>query len=933
MKKSPTPLLYHMLRHSLLWEYANGIVQRTEEQPWVVNRRPLELELLDFHKKNHSRTSLRDLKQVGSDDFVRNRIDEVKSSLQNLSEQSTAELERLFSESVDLSSYRLDAWITSFATRKLKHLRQRSPEGLYVGGYGYLENLKPRESRKSEGYIHAPSMNHASTSAVLYNGYLTYKDEEGESPLAIDLSSSRTERALQILDGVRQGQPLGALLGYQFERGLQEDNLQRFIYPFRLAFPLLIETNEIEDGDSPTESISARNVVHGLKLNKKWQTFMENEEGSEKQKAKGALGKLIDILEKQEAQFSGSTPEENEKLIRHLLHVDDTVDALSDLLLSESVHQSVQGNHMRSVATLEALSAGEVTPPEMEITKTPRSGISNTYRVLSMFPDTNSDGQSWNINSPKAKAQPTLESWAAHLLGSPEDYSFTIHFVDENDQVLATESMTLAELKICALDLVFMGEMGTGKEADLNMRILNAAQEKYSGNQALQGAQITIDFEEVSNGKKSFAELREVLVAVQKLIAHARPLQPSDVVLPEHAGEHDVSYNEDDTLNDVAGVLNDCIENIVDAFFINLSDLEEEFWEVLEIEALEDDFVLHELPGSANLEALGKVFFEDTFPGSSIDLDRLKSDLHTISFFGFEDCVLTSGVMGEPFPKEEILLKVYSLLKQTAKVRKELNSIDDQLQSANDADKIQELKNKKVKRLFGEHCFYVPSFTLNDIEAAKLTGVFDPNKRKSLLRNDPYALNTWRVRMGRVRKGFQRLNDLIFVKETEENHVSNFTVSQISGDSPSGEDLWIGLEKNNQQYPNGTVSIAVHQSVSGELDFSSSISGLLVDEWVEVVPNQNETTGVAFHYDAPVSRPAQSILLAVTPDIVQNGQKWSDKHLLQTVIETMELAKIRSVDGASLRHMGHFLPALYFANNLENDTTIKIDFKKDKKSQ
>jgi hypothetical protein len=33
---------------------------------------------------------------------------------------------------------------------------------------------------------------------------------------------------------------------------------------------------------------------------------------------------------------------------------------------------------------------------------------------------------------------------------------------------------------------------------------------------------------------------------------------------------------------------------------------------------------------------------------------------------------------------------------------------------------------------------------------------------------DPYAANTWRVRMGRVRKGFQRLNDLIFLKETRE---------------------------------------------------------------------------------------------------------------------------------------------------------------------
>jgi hypothetical protein len=874
--------------------------------------------------------------QTESSQFTFDRIEEVKSSLQKLAKQSTAELERLLSESVDLSSHRLDAWITSFATSKLKHLRNIKPEGLYVGGYGYLENLKPRESRKSEGYIHAPSLNHAATAAVLYNGFLTYKDEDGKSPLSINLSSSRMQRALQLLEGVRQGQPLGALMGYHFERGLQEQALQRFIYPFRLAFPLLQKSNAEEDGDSPTESISARNVVHGLKLNKRWQSLWENEEGTEKQKANVALGKMMEVLKKQDADFSESTPEENEKLIRLLLHIDDTIDALSDLLLSESVHQSVQGNQMRSVATLEALSAGEVTAPEMEITKTPRSGVSNTYRVLSMFPDSNSGGQTWNVSRPKAKAQPALESWAANLLGNPEDYSFNISFIGEDEQVLAMETMSLAALKMCALDLVFMGEMGTGKEADLNMRILNAVQEEFSENQTLRGAQITISFEEVSGDKKSFSELREVLIAVQKLISHARPLQPSDVVLPESSDEQNIRYSKTDTLEDVVMELNESIENITNAFSINLSDVEEELWEILEVEAFEDDFVLHELPGSANLEALGKVYFEGSFPGSTIDLDRLKTDLYTLSFFNFEDCVLTAGVMGDSFPKEEILVKVYSVLSQAKKILKALDAIDERLktaESADDASKIQELKSEKVKLLFGEQCFYVPSFTLKEDEADKLVQAFEPEKRKSLLRTDPYALSTWRVRMGRVRKGFQRLNDLIFMRETEENHFSNFVVSQISGSPSLEDDLWMGLEKNNQQYPNGSVSIAVHQSNSGEVDFSSAISGLLVDEWVEVVPGKNETTGVAFHYDAPASRPAQAILLAVTPDLVHDGQKWSDSHLLQTVIETVEIAKIRSVDSVSLRHLGHFLPALYFANNLDDDTTIKIDFKKDKKSQ
>ncbi len=931
---NPTPLLYQMLRHSLLWEYANGITHNPENRPWLIDRRPQELELLDFPIKSSFRTPLRDLMnliQRGSDDFTYDRIDEVKRSLKNLSSQSTAELERLMSENVDLSSHRLDAWVTSLATKKLKHLRKNNPEGLYVGGYGYLENLQPRETEKSKGFIHAPSLNHAATSAVLYNGYLTYKDVEGESPLAIDLSSSRTQRALQLLDGVRQGQPLGALLGYQFERGLQEHTLQRFIYPFRLAFPLIQENTDGEEGDSPTESISARNVVHGLKLNKKWQSYWENAEGSKDQKAESALDKVMDRLKNQEAQFSSSTSQERDRLIKLLLHLDDTIDALSDLMLSESVHQSVQGNHMRSVATLESLSAGEVTAPEMEIVKTPRSGISNTYRVLSIFPEqSGGDALSWNPDSPKAKAQPAFESWAANLLGNADQYSFTIRFIDEDEQVAAAESLSMDALNICALDLVFMGEMGTGKDADFELRILNAVQKLYSDEDDLQGSQIVIDFEEVPAGKKSLVELQELLVTIQKLISHARPLQPSDLMLPENTDEQNIEYNADSALDEVVADLNASYTLLLNTFHIKVADIGDEFWEILEIEALSHDFHLHELPGSANLEALAKVYFEDPFPGQNVDMESLIEQLFNLSFYGFDDCILTSGVVGESFPKEQVLLKAYSSLKHAAKVIDKIDDLDEQIAGTGDHHKIREWMSDKVKLLFGEQCLYAPIFTLKTIEAGKLKSAFKSENRESLLRTDPYALNTWRLRMARVRKGFQTLNDLIFLKEIEENQESNFTVSQISTDPLTDEDLWIGLENNNRQYPNGCVSIALHQPVEGDVKFELPVCGLLIDEWVEVIPAKNETTGVAFNYDAPASRPAQAILLAVPPDLVQDGQKWADEHLISTVSETMELAKIRAVDSASLRHMGHFLPALYFANNLEDDTTIKIDFKKDK---
>src|SRR5262249_27044335 len=50
---------------------------------------------------------------------------------------------------------------------------------------------------------------------------------------AVDLSSQRVRRASWLLAGVRQGQSLGALLGYRFERHLQEGGLAAYIAPFR----------------------------------------------------------------------------------------------------------------------------------------------------------------------------------------------------------------------------------------------------------------------------------------------------------------------------------------------------------------------------------------------------------------------------------------------------------------------------------------------------------------------------------------------------------------------------------------------------------------------------------------------------------------------------------------------------------------------------
>src|SRR5947199_272082 len=114
--------------------------------------------------------------------------------------------------------------------------------GLHLGSYGYLENLRPARARhvkipedvlpqemregadnlfldsQNGGYVHTPSLNHATGAAILRSGYLTHASPAEQDKLAVNLASARVLRAKYLIDAVRNGQSRGALLVYVFER-------------------------------------------------------------------------------------------------------------------------------------------------------------------------------------------------------------------------------------------------------------------------------------------------------------------------------------------------------------------------------------------------------------------------------------------------------------------------------------------------------------------------------------------------------------------------------------------------------------------------------------------------------------------------------------------------------------------------------------------
>jgi hypothetical protein len=257
-------LLFALLRHALLREYATaalrivrarglaqpgegdepGLAADTPPSPWTRLAAPLDgvtaagqtlAQHIDAVRTANSTAGSPAAAQLAE-------LMEVHGALRQLLSVPTAVLARLAAGVLDLASHRLDAWVTAQASGRLATLRTRKPAGVRLGGYGVVEGVRPPGAPPaSQGYIHAPSLGQAATAAVLRSGHLAHLGGDG-APLAIDLSSRRVRHALSLLDGVRAGQPLGALLGYRLERGLHENHrelvLDRYITALRALAPL-----------------------------------------------------------------------------------------------------------------------------------------------------------------------------------------------------------------------------------------------------------------------------------------------------------------------------------------------------------------------------------------------------------------------------------------------------------------------------------------------------------------------------------------------------------------------------------------------------------------------------------------------------------------------------------------------------------------------
>lgn len=217
-----------------------------------------------------------------------------------------------------------------------------------------------------------------------------------------------------------------------------------------------------------------------------------------------------------------------------------------------------------------------------------------------------------------------------------------------------------------------------------------------------------------------------------------------------------------------------------------------------------------------------------------------------------------------------------------------------------------ESRDQDVARL---HAIFGDSFTVLPTLDAALTDSWPQlwSNSAALQGGDPLASTTWFQRMARIRPGLSRLDTaLLYAESLAGKSLTHFDVSQLP--TVTG-DQWVAL-KHSRTATSGGLSLVAFTPVA--VATGTPIAGLIVDEWVEVLPSPQQITGVAFHQDDPTARAPQTLLLAVRPDAFP---EWTLESLEGTVLEALDLAKLRAVDPDALDALGHYLPALYFAYN------------------
>ncbi|MDP1901505.1 MAG: hypothetical protein Q8K96_13780 [Rubrivivax sp.] len=794
--------------------------------------------------------------------FVWRHTGALRASLKVLAPLKVGELDLAFRLTLDTFSYRLDAWFTGLASKRLEQLRKAReqaglPLGLHLGAYGFVENLQRDTAPDSLGYTHAPSLTQAAAAALLRSGFLANAERGGEA-FNIDLSSARVQKARNLIEGVERGQSPAALLGYRFERALRDTTNfvgAQYILDFRLRYPLRAAGTTL--AEQPAEAIAARDVVDGLALLDAWRTGGE-------------------------ATVLGFVDNAHKPALRPVLaDLAETWDAVSDVMVSESVYQLAQNNLERSAAAAAMLDA-HASPISPQVTQTPRGGVSYAQRLMLLCASAPLP-QAWAdaaVADPRSAIEPRLDAWVARGLGAPSGFAFKAlkmrHGALDGEIVLTPADLRRGPLSLVLGTALHPGDEGV-RAAPLR-RWLVEAFVRAAGVDA--DLQLDILERNGAGEPPGLAEFEALAGSLRALVAGVRALNRHDLVVP--SDEFEATQADQ---GDYAGVDAAEIEGRATAALALLGDARQALIDA----GLDDDAI------AAALRACWPFGLRESEPAAP------PVEAKALARWQEEHRARRDRVLAEIDERLATSTRLPPRGRTPAEEREP--TLPEAIGIAID----------RIKLVFGKDFPVLPVFTLGPYAASVAASLAD---RVSLLGDDPFALAGWLPKLARVRSGVDRLDAALTAHEVlhESSLADDLVVWQLPHVDQKAwaarPEAWAGKDIR-KAVPQLAVVAAGADALVG-LGADTALAGLTIDEWQEVIPDRMQTTGVSFHYDAPGARPPQAVLLAVPPRAAM--AQWSFEEVLATVHEAFDLGQLRCVrpkdfvSGLGVFLPGNFLP-------------------------
>lgn len=914
----PRSLLSLLMRHALLTELKHAAlnvfnlnklsIQSSvfEKSFFNLDKNNADLtsfELLREDPKKINKTAFADVKTGLGDYFLDAKIRlpqnaniaPMRNAMSYLGSLSTKTLERNLADFVDLCSYRLDAWQMGLFTRRIQQNRAKVSTGLYLASYGWVENLKsepkktvtqqnvppqlwpadgkaPIKLKGNAGFTHVPSLNHATAMGLLLAGYKNHASRSNPELFALNLSSDRTRRAMALFDGIRNGQRLEVLLGYQFERALHDatttnpaHNLNIYIQVFRNKFEIENLSIPQQGAAEAQETIDSYPVANGLK-----------------------------ILKAPDDQISALVSAAHKTLILKIKNdLANTLDACNDLLLAETAFQVTQGNRDRTSGVLNSALLAD-TPPEIQVLDTPRSSLlTYTHRIALHFDiqEGATPGKGWTLtSSPRADFEPGLNKWIATMIGDPGKIVSKVSSITEEGPTLVA-LLTLEDLELQPIDLIYLlSEDLSAGSTELESRIAFSFRKS---NNIPATVRVKIEFApDVKSSQIPLASAFPLLRSLKTVLGHARVANARDFATKSKTVVNSL---------ELTGIAFEDYQNRVRKALVTLKEVVESFGNLVPGPTLpKDEFNPNSIEEFFNIVA-----------SASNPLERFQmidiSQETLIGMIDFQKSATRFGVQLAypqslvPNPQEsqaDLLAKTSNLWKvMLAKIQIAEEKLSNAAVESNITPKLK-LLAEAAKAVLGDDFVPIPRFKYTNgallqksfgEEDQLLKHVIDQSGLSGLTNKE-----SWLQSVARVRPAVAGLETTRMLSEALDNKPMDITVAQIPF---RPNDSWLGFEFP-KEYAEGpfnikedTVALAYMGEQAQRTKDLQSV--LILDEWTEKIPVEEEITGVTYHYNQPNATAPQAVLLAVEPT---NSGKW-DWDVLQGVLnDTIRRSRSRAVE-------------------------------------